>query len=100
MAPFCTIHAFDCTITEEEPSVKDQDFAFHQICIGNTQGALIGPTWVKDNRTLVFNSLQEVMKDLGHDQIDYLKFDVEDDYHSRVIEPIAKVYNQSTIPLL
>jgi len=77
MAPFCTIHAFDCTITEEEPSVKDQDFAFHQICIGNTQGALIGPTWVKDNRTLVFNSLQEVMKDLGHDQIDYLKFDVE-----------------------
>jgi len=77
MAPFCTIHAFDCTITEEEPSVKDQDFAFHQICIGDSQGALTGTTWVKDNRTLVFNSLQEVMKDLGHDQIDYLKFDVE-----------------------
>ena len=77
MAPFCTTHAFDCTITGEEPTVKDQDFTFHQICIGRAEGALIGTSWVSHNQTLIFKTLQQVMNDLGHDQIDYLKFDTE-----------------------
>jgi hypothetical protein len=78
MAPFCNVHAFDCTITHEQESVKGKDFTFHQLCIGEEE-ALKGTNWgFGDAKThMKFKTLMQAMKDLGHSRIDYLKFDTE-----------------------
>jgi hypothetical protein len=78
MAPYCNVHAFDCTITQEQESVKGKDFTFHQVCIGEEE-ALKGTNWgFGDAKThMIFKTLMQAMKDLGHSRIDYLKFDTE-----------------------
>jgi len=62
MARYCEVHAFDCTISTDAPSVQGKPFVFHQQCIG-------GET---------FLSLNQTMAKLGHHKhIDILKFDIE-----------------------
>lgn len=61
MARYCEVHAFDCTISTDAPSVLGKSFVFHQQCIG-------GET---------FLSLNQTMANLGHQHIDILKFDIE-----------------------
>ena len=81
MAKYCSVHAFDCTTSVKSPSVINQPFKFHQICIGDpikldeqTEGIAI--TNPNPGRPLHFKHLEQVMAELGH-KIDIMKFDIE-----------------------
>jgi len=78
MTNFCNhVHAFDCTVKPTRLAVKGQPFTFHQTCIGSESMIDSVSKYGNNQRQLSFKSLAEVMKDLGHDHIDLLKFDVE-----------------------
>ena len=77
MAPFCNVHAFDCTITAQQESVRDKNFTFHTICKGE-QDELTGTNWgFSDKSNMTFQTLLQTMNALNHDRLDYLKFDTE-----------------------
>jgi Methyltransferase domain len=77
----CQVFAFDCTITEEAASVKNMNFTFLPICIGDdTASQHIGNTWKGVNQkdtVRIFQPLAQVMSNLHHTHIDFLKFDTE-----------------------
>jgi hypothetical protein len=84
----CEVHAFDCTINANAKSVKGKSFQFHEWCIGNSKdteekdidmSGLEGNYLKGDNvgKQLVFKTLGQSMKELGHSSMDLLKFDIE-----------------------
>ena len=79
----CQVFAFDCTITEEAASVKNMNFTFLPICIGDdTASEHLGNSWKdvnqKDDAAVrIFQPLAQVMSTLNHTHIDFLKFDTE-----------------------
>lgn len=82
MAQHCTVHAFDCTTALSSPSVVNQTFTFHQICIGDSKNLDEGnlPNEITNpnpGQPLRFKPLTQVMTDLGHSKLDMLKFDIE-----------------------
>jgi len=88
----CEVHAFDCTIDTSYKSVQNKHFKFHDWCVGEADAELAnadGLAGTTNNnmrkeggnvaKKLVFKSLVDSMKELGHHgkTIDVLKFDVE-----------------------
>merc|ERR1719272_1024046 len=79
----CDVHAFDCTINNQAASVKGKHFHFHEWCIGSNKEVDMGglnDNYLKGEKkteTLIFKSLSDSMKELGHSQMDLLKFDIE-----------------------
>jgi hypothetical protein len=78
MTQFCKqVHAFDCTVDLNSTSVVYQNFTFHQICIGSKTDIDDVEVYGHNKRSLTFEPLSTVMKELGHTQIDILKLDIE-----------------------
>jgi len=78
MSGYCEVHAFDCTITSQSPSVFNKAFKFHPICIGpkaDLSATLYGVG--QDPKAMTFQTLEETMTSLGHQKLDVLKFDIE-----------------------
>jgi len=74
----CETHAFDCTVNPENKVVKDKEFTFHDWCIGKSGSSIgRGNLYAGTQTNFVFKTLGETMKELGHDTIDLLKFDIE-----------------------
>lgn len=84
----CEVHAFDCTVKEDDSSVKGKNFHFHQWCIGDSSAseqynADTSNQYVEhvldgtSDAGLKFKSLEASMKELGHTSLDVLKFDIE-----------------------
>jgi len=75
----CTVHAFDCTVPEDFPSVKNKHFIFHPWCIGEDNKGLDNLQYGNraGNSGFVFKTLADSMKELGHSSMDLLKFDIE-----------------------
>jgi len=73
----CEVHAFDCTVPENFPSVTGKHFIFHPWCIGKDNGGLAGVQNHRNGTNFVFKTLAESMKELGHSSMDLLKFDIE-----------------------
>lgn len=80
----CETHAFDCTISPETDSVFRKPFTFHEWCIGEQAGhGELGTRYAAgfieglSNKTLVFKSLAQTMRELGHTELNVLKFDIE-----------------------
>merc|ERR1719487_406190 len=78
----CEVHAFDCTISPNSQAVTNKDFTFHNWCIGNNDHVDMSKmtSYVhsrKQENNLVFKSLAQTMADLGHKELDVLKFDIE-----------------------
>merc|ERR1719386_349804 len=61
----CEVHAFDCTSNVKAKAVLNKTFTFHKLCIGN------------DQKHSGFKSFSQVMRELHHDSVDILKFDIE-----------------------
>merc|ERR1719454_2210175 len=72
----CEVHAFDCTITKNAKSVKGKTFKFHNWCIGASSSKYDG-LYQHNADGMVFKTLGESMKELGHTSMDLLKFDIE-----------------------
>eukprot|EP00386_Alphamonas_edax_P015300 GDKI01046770.1.p1 GENE.GDKI01046770.1~~GDKI01046770.1.p1 ORF type:complete len:281 (-),score=64.40 GDKI01046770.1:342-1091(-) len=93
----CEVHAFDCTLSPNSPSVKNMPFIFHQVCIGtkppnmteasNTYANYEGGV---DTQQLVFKPLAEVMSELNHTHVDVLKFDIEGSEWQLIEEDILR----------
>jgi hypothetical protein len=75
----CETHAFDCTIDPNSKAVAGKQFKFHHWCIGSKEQVDTPKSnYVKtDKANLVFKSLAQTMQELGHNNIDLLKFDIE-----------------------
>jgi len=78
MSTYCEVHAFDCTISPDTTAVLNKRFKFHRICLGPTTD-ITKSNYGSHNEasSLVFQSLEETMNQLGHKKIDVLKFDIE-----------------------
>ena len=100
MTKFCNkVHAFDCTVKPTTGAVNGQPFTFHQTCIGSESMIDSVSEYGNNQRQLSFRSLAEVMKDLGHDHIDMLKFDIEGSewelFENEILQlPPSKLPNQ------
>lgn len=78
----CEVHAFDCTISDQSAAVKDKDFTFHNWCIGSHDHVRMSSmtSYVKSKKqelNMKFKSLDQTMQELGHKDLDVLKFDIE-----------------------
>lgn len=73
-----SVFSFDCTV-KPNPAWEPL-FTFHPWCIGQ-KSSFAGNTYVtkeglnEDN--LIFKSLSQIRKELGHTHIDIFKFDIE-----------------------
>merc|ERR1712150_186258 len=75
----CEVHAFDCTLTGSENSVRNKPFKFHPWCLG-TPASFENNTFnetSKQTSDYEFKTLTQVMEELGHTELDVLKFDIE-----------------------
>jgi len=76
----CEVHAFDCTVDLSAPSVTGKKFIFHHWCLGfRNKTSFRGNTYAagRPAEEFVFKTLSETMAELGHENIDLLKFDIE-----------------------
>ena len=74
----CSVHAFDCTLTEAQPEWTF--LSFHDWCLGQErsfENNVYSRRKAATNSTFLFKSLAEVRNELGHPQIDLLKVDIE-----------------------
>lgn len=74
----CEVHAFDCTIAKDAPSVFNKSFIFHPWCLGFKQS--FGKVHWSDGQNeseFVFKTLSDTMAELNHSKVDVLKFDIE-----------------------
>lgn len=76
----CEVHAFDCTVDEEQ--FKHKNFHFHPWCI-SPEGKNV------DNTNGQYKTLSQTLKALRHPRIDTLKLDI-DGLEYQVIEDILK----------
>jgi hypothetical protein len=81
----CEIFTFDCTVGPSRIPKLDPRIRFHPICVGD--GSTPGST---------YRSLQSLMTQFGHGQVDLLKVDIEG-YEYRLVESIfaGHVENES-----
>lgn len=78
LTTYCEVHAFDCTISSDAPSVFGKPFKFHQICLGSKTNINESTYFRREaGEVVVFQSLEETMNQLGHKKVDVLKFDIE-----------------------
>lgn len=79
LAGRCEVHAFDCTVPADFPSVRNKNFTFHPVCIGHTRGisSTVYGQNAQNESLLRFESLQNVMRRLGHRKVDVMKIDIE-----------------------
>lgn len=76
----CETHAFDCTVSASSPVVAGKGFHFHNWCIGQRGNAnFSNNVYAKDMdaSSMQFKTLSETMRELGHTNVDILKFDIE-----------------------
>jgi len=78
----CETHAFDCTVDPDAKHVFKQPFVFHHWCIGEkvTDGdKAFGEEYLqgRDAQKMEFKTLKQTMQELGHTNINVLKFDIE-----------------------
>jgi len=85
----CAVHAFDCTMNDEEQLreyIHNQEnlsnLAFHPWCVG--EEGKVTQELFQNSKTYDYSraheamvSLQTIMEWLGHEEVDLLKFDVE-----------------------
>jgi hypothetical protein len=75
MSKFCKVHAFDCSVKPDAPSVRDQPFTFHPICIGEMVAR--SNVYMGSGDALRFSPLKAVMANLSHASVDLFKMDIE-----------------------
>jgi hypothetical protein len=72
------VFSFDCTV-RDNPAWKSL-FTFHPWCVGH-KSSMEGNTYVQrehlNENGLIFKTLSEIRKELGHPHIDMFKFDIE-----------------------
>ena len=79
----CEVHAFDCTVPASDDLVRGRRFTFHQVCIGaETVTDLSTSKYAKDNaaktkNAFTFKRMDTIQRELGHESVTVLKFDIE-----------------------
>eukprot|EP00747_Dinoflagellata_sp_TGD_P070657 gnl/TRDRNA2_/TRDRNA2_156698_c0_seq6.p1 gnl/TRDRNA2_/TRDRNA2_156698_c0~~gnl/TRDRNA2_/TRDRNA2_156698_c0_seq6.p1 ORF type:complete len:343 (+),score=64.00 gnl/TRDRNA2_/TRDRNA2_156698_c0_seq6:70-1098(+) len=74
----CEVHAFDCTVKPDSEVVTNKKFTFHHWCIGQKSNvSLADNNYFTGDQEFQFKSLPDTMRELGHSNIDLLKFDIE-----------------------
>lgn len=76
----CEVHAFDCTISSEEKSIKDKHFNFHKTCMGaedSFKAVTGGASKARRPKGFEIKTMSHIKEELGHKQVDILKVDIE-----------------------
>mmetsp|Transcript_2495 Transcript_2495/g.7076 ORF Transcript_2495/g.7076 Transcript_2495/m.7076 type:complete len:251 (-) Transcript_2495:171-923(-) len=109
----CEVHAFDCTVALDKPSVTGKKFIFHDWCLGfRNRTSFEGNIFAagRSAEEFVFKTLSETMAELGHENIDLLKFDIEgfewglfeQDFYGSTVRPMQiafELHTQDAYPI-
>lgn len=93
-----SVHAFDCTVPAN--TTLKNGVHFHHWCLGGKDQNFEGNSWSTNakNKTFVFKTLANTMKELGHEHIDLLKMDIEGFEWDLIDTEIFKSKNMVDLP--